>query len=148
LKEDETLRVSSGSLVAITSDVDFDVTTNSGFKNMLFGGEGLFVTKLTGPGKVWLQGMPVDRMVSEIVRRVPSGGGIGLGIPIMGGGGVAGLKLLLMLTVVVKLQIQGFRLQMLQLMLIGTRQLLHPAWRCCIRWFDSSRRYGRYKLPR
>jgi len=54
----------------------------------MFGGEGLFVTTLTGPGSVWLQGMPVDRMVSEIARHIPSGGGIGLGIPIgMGGGG-------------------------------------------------------------
>ena len=88
LKENETLRISSGSLVAMTSTVDFDVTTLPGFKNVLFGGEGLFVTTLTGPGIVWLQGMPVDRMVSEIARRVPSGGGIGLGIPIgVGGGG-------------------------------------------------------------
>ena len=84
----------------------------SGFKNVMFGGEGLFVvsleltssfllilmykdlhplfllqTTLSGPGTVWLQGMPVDRMVSEIARKIPSGGGIGLGIPIMGGGG-------------------------------------------------------------
>ena len=57
----------------------------------MFGGEGLFVTTLTGPGSVWLQGMPVDRMVSEIARHIPSGGGIGLGIPIgMGGGGGGG----------------------------------------------------------
>ena len=56
-----------------------------GFKNVLFGGEGLFVTTLTGPGTVWLQGMPPDRMISEIARRVPSGG-IGLGIPIGMGG--------------------------------------------------------------
>jgi len=62
-----------------------------GFKNVMFGGEGLFVTTLTGPGSVWLQGMPVDRMVSEIARHIPSGGGIGLGIPIgMGGGGGGG----------------------------------------------------------
>ena len=62
-----------------------------GFKNVMFGGEGLFVTTLTGPGSVWLQGMPVDRMVSEIARHIPSGGGIGLGIPIgMGGEGAAG----------------------------------------------------------
>lgn len=59
-----------------------------GFKNVMFGGEGLFITTLTGPGTVWLQGMPPDRMISEIARRVPSGSGIGLGIPIgMGGGG-------------------------------------------------------------
>ncbi len=58
-----------------------------GFKNVLFGGEGLFLTTLTGPGTVWLQGMPPDRMISEIARRVPSGG-IGLGIPVgLGGGG-------------------------------------------------------------
>ena len=90
LKDGETLRISSGSLVAMTSTVDFDVTTLPGFKNVLFGGEGLFVTTLTGPGLVWLQGMPVDRMVSEIARRVPSGGGIGLGVPIIGGGGGGG----------------------------------------------------------
>jgi hypothetical protein len=59
----------------------------SGFKNVMFGGEGLFLTTLTGPGTVWLQGQPPQRMVSEIARRVPSGG-IGFGIPIgMGGGG-------------------------------------------------------------
>ena len=56
----------------------------------MFGGEGLFVTKLQGPGRVWLQGMPADRMIAEIARRVPSGG-LGLGIPIgMGGGGGGG----------------------------------------------------------
>jgi len=90
LRSNETLRVSSGSLVAMTSDVDFDVTMMSGFKNVVFGGEGLFVTTLTGPGTVWLQGMPIDRMVSEIARRVPSGGGIGFGVPLFGGGGGGG----------------------------------------------------------
>ena len=60
----------------------------SGFKNVLFGGEGLYVTTVTGPGIVWLQGMPPNRMVSEIVRRLPSRRGHDLGIPIdMGGGG-------------------------------------------------------------
>lgn len=63
-----------------------------GAKNVVFGGEGLFMTTLRGPGTVWLQGMPPDRMVSEIMRRLPPGGGIGLGIPIGvgGGGGEAG----------------------------------------------------------
>jgi hypothetical protein len=87
LREGETLRISSGCLVAFTQDVEYDVQTMPGFKNVMFGGEGLFVTTLTGPGTVWLQGMPPDRMMSEIARRVPSGG-IGLGIPIgIGGGG-------------------------------------------------------------
>jgi hypothetical protein len=84
----EVLRISSGSLVAFTQDVHYDIQTMPGFKNVLFGGEGLFVTTLTGPGTVWLQGMPPDRMISEIVRKIPSGGGIGgLGIPIGLGGG-------------------------------------------------------------
>lgn len=87
LDEGETLRVSSGCLVAFTQHVEFDVQTLPGFKNVMFGGEGLFVTTLTGPGTIWLQGMPPDRMISEIARRVPSGGGIGLGIPIGMGGG-------------------------------------------------------------
>jgi uncharacterized protein (TIGR00266 family) len=86
LLEGETLRISSGSLVAMTKDITFDVTTMPGFKNVLFGGEGLFVTTLTGPGTVWLQGMPADRMISEIARRIPSGG-IGIGVPIGMGSG-------------------------------------------------------------
>ena len=69
-----------------------DVQMVPGFKNVLFGGEGLFLTTLTGPGTVWLQGQPPQRMISEIARRVPSGGGIGLAVPIpgMGGGGSDG----------------------------------------------------------
>jgi uncharacterized protein (TIGR00266 family) len=86
LNEGETLRVTSGSIVAFTRTVDYDIQMMPGIKNAMFGGEGLFVTKLTGPGKVWLQGMPADRMISEIARRVPAGG-IGLGIPLGGGGG-------------------------------------------------------------
>jgi len=54
-----------------------------------YSGEGLFMTTFTGPGVVWLQGQPPQRMVSEIARRVPSGG-VGLGIPIGGGGGGGG----------------------------------------------------------
>jgi len=89
LQEGEILRISSGCLVAFTKDIEYDVQTVSGFKNVLFGGEGLFVTSLTGPGIVWLQSMPPDRMISEISRRIPSGG-IGLGIPIGMGGGSTG----------------------------------------------------------
>ena len=90
LEEGQTLRVSSGALVCFTNTIDYDVQMMPGFKNVLFGGEGLFITTLKGPGTVWLQGMPPDRMISEISRRVP-GGGIGFGIPIgMGGSGSAG----------------------------------------------------------
>ena len=91
LREGESLRVTSGSIVAFESSIHYDVQMMPGIKNAMFGGEGLFVTTLQGPGQVWLQGMPPDRMISEIARRVPGGGGIGLGIPIgVGGGGDAG----------------------------------------------------------
>lgn len=87
LQPGEQLRVTSGSIVAFTTTVDYDIQMMPGIKNAMFGGEGLFVTTLTGAGKVWLQGMPADRMIAEIARRVPSGGP-GIGIPIgMGGGG-------------------------------------------------------------
>lgn len=90
LRPGEKLRVSSGCLVCMSSTIDYDVTMMTGFANVVFGGQGLFVTTLTGPGTVWLQSMPIDKMVSEIARHVPRGGGIGLGIPIMGGGGGGG----------------------------------------------------------
>jgi len=88
----EQLRISSGSLVAFSNGVEFDIQMMKGYKNVLFGGEGLFITTLTGPGTVWLQGQPPQRMISEIARRVPSGGGIGLAVPIggVGGGGGSG----------------------------------------------------------
>lgn len=83
----QVLRVTSGSLVAFESSIQYEVGMIPGIRNVMFGGEGLFVTTLTGPGQVWLQGMPPDRMIAEIARRVP-GPGIGLGIPIgLGGGG-------------------------------------------------------------
>ncbi|CAB1113862.1 unnamed protein product [Ectocarpus sp. CCAP 1310/34] len=89
LREGETLRVSAGSVVAFSTSVEYDVQTIPGFKNVVFGGEGLFITKLTGPGTVFLQGLPFDRMVDQIARRIPGGrGGGGMPIPVgVGGGG-------------------------------------------------------------
>jgi len=86
LRDGERIRISSGCLVAFTKNVQFEVQTMTGFKNVLFGGEGLFVTTLTGPGTIWLQGMPPNRMISEIARRIPSGS-VGLCIPVGLGGG-------------------------------------------------------------
>lgn len=86
LEPGEELRISSGCLVGFSQGVDYDVKMVKGFQNVIAGGEGLFMTTLTGPGVVWLSGMPPQRMISEIARRVPSGG-IGLAVPIGGGGG-------------------------------------------------------------
>jgi hypothetical protein len=48
----------------------------------MFGGEGLFLTTLTGPGVVYLQSMPFDRIVDQVAKRVPGGGGFGMALPI------------------------------------------------------------------
>ncbi len=55
LDEDEVLYVDTGNLVAFDSTVSYEVEMVKGVKNILFGGEGLFLTKMTGPGKVWIQ---------------------------------------------------------------------------------------------
>ena len=69
----ETLKVDTGCLVAFSPSVDYDIQFVGGFKNTLFGGEGLFFAKLTGPGIVYLQSLPLsrlaDRLSSAVVRR-------------------------------------------------------------------------------
>lgn len=63
----EILRVDTGCVVAYTKDVDFDVEFVKGIKNAIFGGEGLFFAVMRGPGKVWLQTLPVSRLASRIL---------------------------------------------------------------------------------
>jgi uncharacterized protein (AIM24 family) len=68
----EQLRVTTGALVAFERGVEYDISTvGGGLTNMLFGKQGVFLTTLTGPGKVWLEGAPVDRIMAEIQRRMP-----------------------------------------------------------------------------
>jgi uncharacterized protein (TIGR00266 family) len=87
LKPGEQLRVSPGSIVGFEGSVDYDIQMIKGFKNVLFGGEGFILATLTGPGRVYLQGLPFDRMVDQIARRIPGGGGGGfIFVPGMGGG--------------------------------------------------------------
>ncbi len=71
LAKGEVLRVDTGCVVGMSSTVDYDIESVSGFKNMLFGGEGLFLTKLTGPGRVYLQSLPFSRLVSRIHAALP-----------------------------------------------------------------------------
>ena len=59
LKAGETLLVDTGYLAAMSEGCRMDIETVKGFKNMFFGGEGLFMTRITGPGKVYLQSMPL-----------------------------------------------------------------------------------------
>lgn len=71
----ETLRVDTGCLVAMDESVDYDIQMVPGVKTALFGGEGLFFTKLTGPGRVILQSMPFSRLADRIIANAPSLGG-------------------------------------------------------------------------
>ncbi len=63
----ETLRVDTGCIVAFSDRVDYDIQFVKGIKNMVFGGEGLFFATLRGPGKVWLQSLPVSRLAAKII---------------------------------------------------------------------------------
>ena len=62
----DVLSVDTGCLVAFSPTVDYDIEFISGFTNALFGGEGLFLAKMTGPGKVYLQSLPLSRLADRI----------------------------------------------------------------------------------
>jgi uncharacterized protein (TIGR00266 family) len=64
----ELLRVDTGCVVAYTAGIDFDVEFVKGIKNWMFGGEGLFFAVLRGPGKVWLQSLPISRLAGRIMQ--------------------------------------------------------------------------------
>jgi uncharacterized protein (TIGR00266 family) len=68
LQPGEILKVDTGCVVAYTAEVDFDIEFVRGVKNFMFGGEGLFFAKLQGPGKVWLQSLPISRLASRIMQ--------------------------------------------------------------------------------
>lgn len=64
--------VSSGHLAAMTATCTMDVQTVSGAKNIFFGGEGLFNTVVCGPGKVWLQTMPIAKVANALLPYIPT----------------------------------------------------------------------------
>jgi uncharacterized protein (AIM24 family) len=74
LRAGESLRIDTGCIVAFTSGIDYDIQMVRGVKNALFGGEGLFFAVLRGPGKVWLQSLPVSRLASKILSYGTPGG--------------------------------------------------------------------------
>jgi uncharacterized protein (AIM24 family) len=61
------LRVDTGCIVAYTQDIDYDIQFVGGIKNTIFGGEGLFFATLKGPGKVWLQSLPISRLAARVL---------------------------------------------------------------------------------
>jgi uncharacterized protein (TIGR00266 family) len=91
LQPGERLRVDTGCLVAMQPSVDYDIQFVGGFKNALFGGEGLFLAQLTGPGIVYLQSLPFSRLADRIIsasryqNRDESTGIGGIGGGLLGG---------------------------------------------------------------
>lgn len=69
------LRVDTGCLVAMTSNVSYDIEFVKGVKTALFGGEGLFFATLRGPGTVWIQSLPFSRLASRVFAAAPQNGG-------------------------------------------------------------------------
>jgi uncharacterized protein (TIGR00266 family) len=70
----ESLRVDTGCVAALQPSVDFDIQYVGNIKSALFSGEGIFLASLTGPGKVWLQTLPLSRLANRIVAASPQVG--------------------------------------------------------------------------
>jgi len=64
----ELLKIDTGCIVAFTKDVSYDIQMVKGIKNIIFGGEGVFFATLTGPGKVWIQSLPISRLAARIMQ--------------------------------------------------------------------------------
>jgi uncharacterized protein (TIGR00266 family) len=77
LQPGELLRVDTGHVAMFEPTVDFDVEVVRGFKNILLGGEGLFLATLRGPGRAHLQTMPMDKLAQKIAQYMPQVGGKG-----------------------------------------------------------------------
>lgn len=74
LKPGETLRVHPGHVGAFESSVGFQIMRVPGIKNMFFGGDGIFLAALTGPGRVWLQTLPIANLARALQDYLPDGG--------------------------------------------------------------------------
>ena len=72
LKSGEVIKVDTGNVVAFNRSVSYEIEMVKGFKNIFFGGEGLFLTKLTGPGTVYLQTLTMQNVASRLVPFIPT----------------------------------------------------------------------------
>ena len=71
LQPGELLRVHPGHVGAFQASVNFQNTTVPGIKNMIFGGDGIFLASLRGPGRVWLQTLPIAKLAHELMEYMP-----------------------------------------------------------------------------
>lgn len=86
----ETLRVHPGHVGAFQASVHFQITTVPGIRNAIFGGDGIFLAALTGPGTVWLQTLPISRLAHQVAEYLPGNDGAG-GRAAIGGGLLGGI---------------------------------------------------------
>jgi uncharacterized protein (TIGR00266 family) len=86
----EVLRVHPGHVGAFQSSVGFQITMVPGIKNMIFGGDGIFLAVLTGPGSIWLQTLPISRLAHQISEYLPHNDARQVG-PAVGGGLLGGI---------------------------------------------------------
>ncbi len=91
LQTGQTLFVDTGCLVAMTQTVNFEIQYVGKIKTALFGGEGLFFAKLSGPGTVWLQSLPFSRLASRVFAAAPQRGGSREEGSLLGGFAAGGL---------------------------------------------------------
>ena len=68
LQHGEVLKIDTGCVVAYTAGIDFDIEFIKGIRNFMFGGEGLFFATLRGPGKVWIQSLPISRLAGKLMQ--------------------------------------------------------------------------------
>src|SRR5207249_11924247 len=76
LEPGEVLKVDTGCIVAFQPSVEYDIQIVGRIKTALFGGEGLFLATLRGPGRIWLQSLPFSRLAGRIIAAAP---GLGKG---------------------------------------------------------------------
>jgi uncharacterized protein (TIGR00266 family) len=91
LQPGQSLLVDTGCVVAFTPNVNFDIQYVGKVKTALFGGEGLFFARLSGPGTVWLQSLPFSRLASRVFAAAPQNGGSREEGSVLGGFGAGGL---------------------------------------------------------
>ena len=91
LQPGQTVLVDTGCVVAYTPGVNFEIQYVGKIKTALFGGEGLFLAKMTGPGEIWLQSLPFSRLASRIFAAAPQRGGSKEEGSLLGGFGAGGL---------------------------------------------------------
>jgi uncharacterized protein (TIGR00266 family) len=91
LRPGQTLLIDTGCIVALTPNVSFEIQYVGKIKTALFGGEGLFFAKVTGPGTVWLQSLPFSRLASRVFAAAPQRGGSREEGSVLGAGAIGGV---------------------------------------------------------